>query len=242
MTIKYLLFKLANKLYEHAYPIYQPTYFLYKQISDRQRIDFLKKSVRPGMQVLDLGANVGFYTCLLAELVGKSGKVHAFEPDQQNFTHLQQNTRNKQWVAVNNSACAEHSGTIRLYHSQEMNIDHRTFDSGDGRPFTEIKALAIDDYFPDQETIEFIKIDIQGFDLQACRGMRQVLERSPKVTILGELYPFGLHRAGSSADEYLSFLESLGFRITIIGTERGEDFSRYRDIETWYTDFIAVKG
>ena len=93
MKIKLKLFKLANKLFERYHFIYKPLYFFYKNISDRQKIALFKNIIKPGMRVLDLGANIGFYTVLFSKLVGENGKVFSFEPDVKNYEYLEENTK-----------------------------------------------------------------------------------------------------------------------------------------------------
>ena len=83
------------------------------------------------MTVVDVGANVGVYTRFLAGLTGTSGGVHAFEPSPRNFNRLQYATARLPNVTANQAAVGQRSGTIGLYISSELNVDHRTFDSGE---------------------------------------------------------------------------------------------------------------
>src|ERR1700728_4292554 len=98
---EYQIFRLGEWMYKKAYGIYQPAYFLWKRYRDRELISFLEKHVKPGMTVVDIGANIGFYSVLFSKLVGEKGSVHAFEPDSTNFKHLVSNTRKLKNVFVN---------------------------------------------------------------------------------------------------------------------------------------------
>ncbi|MCI4626280.1 MAG: hypothetical protein L3V56_10005, partial [Candidatus Magnetoovum sp. WYHC-5] len=69
INIKYKLFELFNFLYKVNFPLYRLCYFLYKDISDYKKIQTLEKVLKPGMTVIDIGANIGFYTILLSKLV-----------------------------------------------------------------------------------------------------------------------------------------------------------------------------
>lgn len=64
------LLVLGNQLYRHAYPLYKPLYGLYKALLDRGERAILRRVVRPGMTVVDIGANIGVYSRFLAGLVG----------------------------------------------------------------------------------------------------------------------------------------------------------------------------
>jgi ubiquinone/menaquinone biosynthesis C-methylase UbiE len=90
---KLKLFYLANYIYIFFFSLYKPLYFFYKNISDKEKIEYIKKNVKPGMFALDIGANIGFYTVLLSKMVGREGRVIAFEPDVKNFNFLKRITK-----------------------------------------------------------------------------------------------------------------------------------------------------
>jgi len=124
------VYSIFNKLYYLSYPIYKPLYFIYKGISDRKKIAIIEEYLKPGMTVLDIGANIGYYTKLFSKSVGSTGKVFAFEPDDTNFRHLKENTKGLGNVTTINKAVGEKSQQVKLYYSEEMNVDHQTYDSG----------------------------------------------------------------------------------------------------------------
>lgn len=239
MKIKLKIFKLMNKLFENYYFIYKPLYFFYKNISDRQKIVLFKNIIKPGMSVLDLGANIGFYTVLFSKLVGKNGKVFAFEPDAKNFKHLEKNTKALYNTVIEKKAVSDKTGEINFYISKDLNVDHQSYDIGEGRDYEKADAVALDDYFPDNIKIDFIKIDIQGYEPIALKGMSKIIRQPGRMVVFGELWPYGLQKAGSSAEEYLQFLKSRGFKIKFFEGEI--DYNEKIKDKNFYTDFIANK-
>jgi len=85
---------LASFFYKNAFPLYKALYYSFKRKQDAFEICLLKKYIQAGNTILDIGPNIGFYTEIIAELTGPSGKVHCFEPDKNNFIHLKKNTKN----------------------------------------------------------------------------------------------------------------------------------------------------
>jgi FkbM family methyltransferase len=207
------LFRLANKLYKRCYPAYYPLYAAYKAISDKREREVLRQITKPGMDIVDVGANIGNYTRFFAHIIGASGRVHAFEPAPANFSHLHNNVRSLKNVLINNAAVGAHNGTIKLYISEELNVDHRTFDSGDGRASIDVPVICLDSYFEPGQSVDLIKIDVQGYELSVLQGATRVLDENPDVKIVMEFWPYGLIKAGVLPESLIEFILSRGFEI-----------------------------
>ena len=162
--------------------------------------------------MLDIGANIGFYTKILSKLVGETGKIYAFEPDKKNFSHLQKNAGDLTNVDLINKAVSDKTGTITLYQSDLLNVDHKTYETADFTSKTEIDCVAMDDIIPNKK-VDFIKIDIQGFEYFAFQGMKEIFKQNEDLKIIAELYPYGLNNSGVKVDEFVSFLRNSDFYI-----------------------------
>jgi FkbM family methyltransferase len=220
MKAKYpFYFLIGNMIYKRYYFFYKPLYFLYKRISDRKKISNLKKLIKPGMTVLDVGANIGFYSILFSKLVGKNGKVYAYEPEAENFLHLKKNCKDLLNLSINNVAVSDKSGKIKLYYSDDLNVDHNTYDNGENRKCIEINSVSLDDCFKNNEIIDFIKVDIQGYDYYALIGGKNLISRSSQLVILSEFWPYGLSNAGVKPSFYIDFLEKMNFQIDLTKEE-----------------------
>lgn len=174
--------------------------------------------VKPGFNVLDIGANIGFYTEVFSKLTGPEGSVHAFEPEAANFKYLQQNCGQCKNAALINKAVSDKTGPIKIYLSKMLNVDHRTYPIDDYEDVMQIEGITIDDYLTSKNIgkIDFIKMDIQGFEMSALKGMEKTLKNNPSVKIITELWPYGLKKAGSSAPEMADFVMSKGFEIYLV--------------------------
>ena len=141
--------KLGNWLYKNAFGVYNTIYPIFKNRQDKNEIAFIQQHLKPGSTVLDIGANIGFYSKILSRVAGPTGHVHCFEPDITNFNHLKNNTQHLTNITVNNLAVSATNDPIKIYLSKELNVDHRTYPVDDYQSIIEIKATAMDSYLTD---------------------------------------------------------------------------------------------
>lgn len=200
-----LSIQIGNFLYKHAYPIYNIIYPIFKNRQDKYELELISKHVKSGDIVIDIGANIGFYTKYFAKIVGPNGKVYAFEPDELNFKRLLQNTKGLKQVIPVKAAVSNEDGVIKIYRSKMLNVDHRTYPTDDAESVDEIKSIAIDNFIPEKENPSFIKIDIQGYEYAAFQGMSNTIQRCEKLNIISEFWPEGMEKAGASAEKMLAF-------------------------------------
>ncbi|MGH7982090.1 MAG: FkbM family methyltransferase [Candidatus Udaeobacter sp.] len=192
--------------------------------------------------VVDAGANIGVYSQFLARCVGATGIVHSFEPSPENFKHLQSATRKLANVRLSQAALGECSRRSRLYLSDKLNVDHRTYATEeDSRRTVPIDIIALDDYFKPGQRVDLIKMDIQGYELHALRGANRVLADNPSAKVLLEFWPYGLKQAGANWIELIATLESKNMAVHRI-TKRGPVPLRPESVSEspdWYVNVFA---
>lgn len=171
--------------------------------------DIVIKQVKLGQTVVDIGANIGYYTLIMARLVGPEGRVIAFEPDPNNFDILKKNIEMNGYknVTLYQKAVSQESGNIQLYFNRHGSIS-RTFDAGDGREKMEVGAVKLDDVV--KERVDFIKIDIEGAEIGAIKGSKEILSKW-KPTIISEFAPKDIKKFGATAEEYLRIMQELKY-------------------------------
>ena len=179
--------------------------------------------IQSGHVVLDIGANIGYYTLLAARLVGPQGAVYAFEPDPDNFALLQKNIHRNGYrnVVLKNQAVADENGKIELFKGGENWGGHRIYDPGDSQEHITVDAIVLDDFFKGETTdIDLIKMDIEGAEVRAIQGMSTLLEKSANIKLFTEFSPAALSQSGSSPEEYLELLVQFGFALHFLDEER----------------------
>jgi FkbM family methyltransferase len=212
-----LEFRVASFLYKYSFPLYKNLYNRFKSKQDAEELSLLKQTIKKGDTVLDIGSNIGFYASIISELVGDNGKVICFEPDKTNFKHLQNSLKNQPNVILVNKAVSDKTGKIEIFTSHRLNVDHRTYKPEKYNSSYFIDAITIDDYLAENFHVDFIKMDIQGAEIFALKGMKKVLSENKNLQIVTEFWPHGLQSAGSSSTELLNYMGSSGYKAYLIG-------------------------
>jgi FkbM family methyltransferase len=186
--------------------------------------ELLESLLQTGMTFVDIGAHVGLFTVPSAKWVGETGRVVAFEPHPDNYAMLLENISNNAAagnVEAKQSAVSDTSESVRLHMSTFNTGDHQLFHTG-RRNTIEVQCTTLDDYFETGTKVDVIKMDVQGAEAAAFRGMRRVLEENHAIQVVWELSPEQLKDAGSSAEEVLHWLEDLAFTFTLVDDTTGE--------------------
>lgn len=192
--------------------------FLWKfSILESYEASLLKQIVKPGMRVVDIGANIGYYTLLMALLTGPKGEITAFEPDPDNYRLLTKNIKCNRIgnITAVKKAVSNRSGSARLFLNRGHRGDHRIFDNKGQRPSLGIETTSIDDYLAGKR-VDLIKMDIQGAELLALQGMRKTIRENPGVIIITEFSPYLLERCGACPSDYLDAIETVGLEFELI--------------------------
>jgi FkbM family methyltransferase len=237
--LKIGLAKLGNRLYDLWPAAYVLLYGFYKAWSDREERALFQRIVKPGMTVLDVGANIGIYTRFFASLVGPNGKIVAFEPEPRNFALLERAIAGLPQVTAVQAAVASRSGEVMLFVADNLNVDHHICNGGEGRRALKVPSIAIDDYVKPGERVDIIKMDIQGAELLALAGTERVLRENQQLKFILEYWPYGLQRAGSTAAALLDFFHERGFQCRLLGRAKQERFSSVGVGPNEYANIIA---
>lgn len=227
-------------------------------------IDFLVGLVRDSrkpLTVLDIGANNGIFSVAVAKS-NPLVHVHAFEPDKDMVKDIlaanisANNLLDR--ISIVPVAVGDSPGMLELY------VDCRdVFNSLVKANITKgstsylVEAIALDDYFKDHASIDIIKIDVQGYELQAFKGASKTLSNDDAPLILFEGFEHHARGAGNSVDEIVAFLKQMGYTIYLfVGTKNIKtgimakpgtiipiaDVQKYCATKYPFSNYIAVKN
>jgi FkbM family methyltransferase len=168
--------------------------FYYYGYCEANLTNFLLRYARAGMTFVDVGAHIGFYTSLFAELGGTDGRVHSFEPTPWTYRLLSSNIIGLTNVTLNNKAVSDKAETLSF---ADYGAGYGAFNSAhpDGAPemsrkpsMTSVQSITLDEYCAEKSARpDIVKIDAEGFEASVLRGMKGILDNTgetrPIITV-----------------------------------------------------------
>jgi FkbM family methyltransferase len=165
--------------------------------------------------VVDIGANIGWYSIIASRLVGATGKVVSFEPDPTNLQLLEKNvalTINAEQVEIHNLALADRKSSQELFLCADNLGDHRLFDDGTDRDVVVVGVGTLDLFFSDgPRRPTLVKSDTQGSEARILRGARKLFAEAWRPVLILEFWPYGLTNSGDEPLQFFQQLLSLGY-------------------------------
>lgn len=203
---------------------------------EKETLAVIDRLILPGMVVLDVGAHVGYYGRRFARLVGEKGRVVAFEPHPRTFKVLMRNVSRSGNVLTAQVAVSDQEGTAELYDylmmsaSGSLHYDEGLRDlqkahvmDGDVAPriardfpvekFT-VRTTTADNLLDELgiNTVDVIKMDIEGAEMSALRGMQRIIDRSPRLALVMEYNPQALSASGIAPEDAVHEVLAMGFQ------------------------------
>lgn len=191
-------------------------------VHEKASTEQIKKLLTPGMKIVEIGANIGYYVLIEAKLVGKKGYIYAFEPSPYNFNLLKRNINlnNYRNIEIHQKAIGSQNEKAKFYIANRSNLsgfikreNMKYMYKNDGSDIIEVDVVKLDDFLKEKK-IDLIRMDIEGFEKEALNGMKVVLnsKNSPKYLFI-EIHSKLLHKKNSSGKEIIRYLERFGYSV-----------------------------
>ena len=186
---------------------------------ERDEADLVRRLVAPGQNAIDCGANLGFYTLLLASLLGPDGRVHAFEPLPANAALLDRSIAENRLgdrIALERVALGRSADVLHLVHvpggvnSGGAFLAPRDQPVPPGHAAVPVAVRKLDDVAL-RRPISFVKLDVEGAEPLVLEGARELLAADRPV-VLSEIHRAQLARvAGTTPAELIADLADRGW-------------------------------
>jgi len=160
----------------------------YSKIYEKATTEYCKRVIKEGDVVIDVGANLGYFTLLFSKLVGESGQVHAFEPSPLIFKLLKKNVELNGYtnVILHQKAVSNENTSMKFY----INKQWHSWSSLQPRKYTE-EIINVDVVTLDSLGImpDLIKMDTEGVEYSVLCGMQNILEEQKVLKLVLEFHP-----------------------------------------------------
>ena len=205
----------------------------------------VKNSINVGQTVIDVGASIGIYTIFFAKMVGKTGKVYAFEPEPNNFKLLKKNIEINGFknVILENKAVSDITGTVKMEIAD--NIANHKITKNNSKNTFNIDSVRLDDYFKNKiPKIDFLKIDTEGYDGYVILGSKKTLTENMSTKIMLEFHTKFMREAGLEPIAFFKILSDLKLKILDLKNNQHVDTSyvkKLSKLDYYSSNFFCEK-
>ena len=190
---------------------------IFFNIYEKSESKFIKSNCFEGMNILDIGANIGYYTAIFSQLVGVNGTVISIEPDEESYKYLSKSidSFNYKNVFSFRLAASDTKQKLPLFISKDNRGDNRLYSTNEKRNSIIVECLTLDELLKENkiENLDLIKIDVQGYEPKVLKGMRKIVKSSKELILLSEFWPKGILQAGENPKEFLDILRKMQFQL-----------------------------
>jgi FkbM family methyltransferase len=229
-------------------------------VHEERTTAIVKKELKEGMNIIEVGANVGYYSLLESRLIGKAGTVYAIEPVPENFERLNENIiiNNRDNIISYNFAISDHPGSADFFLTNESNWGSMVDPASDfiSTSMTEklqerhnekitVQTKTVDEFVKNQGITEvnLIRMDIEGYEIQALNGMKELLDSSTNLRLLIEVHNKIFTNPKESLGPTFDMLLKYGFMPKILIAKEDEHYdiepNQFIDIITSYKDICC---
>jgi len=224
---------------------------LFHGIREPLQTNLVKQLVKPGMTVVDIGANLGYYALIEASIVGEPGKVYAIEPVPFNYEILKKSIHKNNYEGIVETrlcALSDTCGISKMVITRESNLptmflnENETSDDMKERIETrtiktlEVKTTTLDKFLKGKAPVDFIRMDVEGYEGRIIKGMLDTVRKSGDwFNLFIELHPALFGDPQGMVKEIIQVLAGLGLKVKFIVNSEGTellDFSRDNLLET----------
>ena len=226
---------LSYKMYLDISDLGLSRQLLLNGIREELQTEIWRKMIKPGMVIVEVGTNLGYYALLGASIVGKEGKVYAIEPVPRNFEIFKKNIRVNNYEGIIEPHCiaiSDKCGVSKMAITKHFNFSNMFLEKEnmsdwmlktlkkDFKKIIKVKTLTLDKFLENKKDVDLIRMDVEGYEVKIIKGMKNTIQKSKKpLKLFIELHP-AIFRNLSTMENFLHDLLSLNLKpIYLVNTE-----------------------
>lgn len=190
------------------------------RVYEKHVTEEIRRFFRPGAVLVDVGANIGYYTLLAAPHLGAAGKIIAFEPSLDSCALLKMSLEKNGFknVTIHAKAVADIQGIVGFNPDDSNGLINK---ENPNICAYQVEAVTLDDVLNGEERIDLIKMDVEGAEGLVLKGMEKLIQTHHPL-IFTEFRPPALEsRSGMNANEFLDRFRNAGYQIHVIHKNQG---------------------
>jgi FkbM family methyltransferase len=219
--------------------------------------NYLVKNIKPNETVIELGANIGYYTIMMAKLVSPGGRIYAYEANNEVYDLALLSLKMNDLlniVNMKNIGILDKTGEAILHYTQPDNCSPSKTNIGrahivstkrrnKGYLVKKIKVTSLDEDLPNLKNVDWLRMDIEGSELPAIYGAKRIIESSPNLKIVMEWAPYMLQNFGSVSD-LIDLLHNYGFTFYTLKNngDLGDIMSKAKLLKSKHTDLVLIRN
>jgi FkbM family methyltransferase len=211
----------------------------------------IAKLIGPGQTAIDVGANIGAHSIMMSRGVGPRGRVIAFEPVPSTAALMRENLalNRAQNVELVEAAVSDREGSV------EMNVFDQRYSAWNSRgavandgiapvETVEVRAESLDAALGARgvDRVSFLKIDVEGFELEALKGAMGMLGSGAVESLSFEISQVPLEASGHESREVFQLLEAVGYRAYKLDEASDRFVGPFDDSDDFYENFYASRS
>lgn len=211
------------------------------KIYEQETTLFSRKYLNPGDCVYDVGANIGYFTLEFARSVGKDGKVLSFEPHPEIFEVLKRNIKRNRYsnIITQNVACGEINESKKLYFSSENEGNHKIVESKNTKGSVEVEIVRLSNFIK-KAPPRLIKMDIEGAELLALKGINKDLLLKNDIDFIIEYHPYEMSFFNIEGPELLNWFTRNGYKFRNLATHEFSKISQSEVINNYKKEHCGI--
>jgi FkbM family methyltransferase len=216
----------------------------------KPEIEVAKKLLRKKDTVFDVGANVGLFSVIYSRLVGENGRIFSFEPVPDTHWMFMETLALNRVVNVlpQKIALSDKSGSAIMHTFEQAYSAWSSFGSpvfGDHHPTssTTVQVSTLDNFCSSKKirNIDFLKLDVEGFEKQVLEGARKLLSAGRIKYLSFEISKIPLEASGTAPSEIFNLLESFGYKVYSFNSKNKKFEGPILDSTSFYDNYYSSR-